>query len=277
MIEGRSGRAVIGNTIRDLAKVPAFLSAFLSRRDESSWVFGNIHGFRDNPRYLAEYVVHSRPDIRVTWIAHNAEEAQAAESAGLKVAVRGERDARQVQRRAGVAVFTHGFRDLDLQHLGGARLVFVWHGTPLKRIALDVRVGARRRSFARYASHIVRFIHKRSFGLVSMFVASGQLEQRRFKTAFAAPARRVPNLGSPRFDVIRGGKGYDLIVHGDLRAQLGYQEKDRIVLWLPTHRREYGDERWLPRLSSCGSRAGTRWHKREAAGQATSARRLGRL
>ena len=249
MIEGRSGRAVIANTIRDLAQIPAFIRACLSHRDGGSWVFGNIHGFRDNPRYLAEYILHHRPDIGVTWIAQDDEEAQAVRSAGLKVTLRGLPDARRVQRHAGVAVLTHGFRDLDLQHLGGARLVFVWHGTPLKRIALDVRVGARRRSFARIASHIVRFAHRRSFGLVSMFVASGQLEQRRLITAFAASVRRVPNIGSPRFDVIRGGSEYDLIVHGDLRAQLGYGPHDWIVLWLPTHRLEYGDERWLPRLT----------------------------
>ena len=89
MIEGRSGRAVIANTIRDLAQIPAFLSACLSRRDASSWVFGNIHGFRDNPRYLAEYILHHRPDIGVTWVAQNQEEAEAVRSAGLKVTLRG--------------------------------------------------------------------------------------------------------------------------------------------------------------------------------------------
>ena len=252
MIEGRSGRAVIGNTIRDLAQLPAFLSALFRRRDGQSWVFGNIHGFRDSPRYLSEHIQHTRPDIKAHWIAHSEEEADAARAAGLDVALRGQRAAAVLQQHAGVAVFTHGFRDLDLQHVAGSYLVFLWHGTPLKRIALDVGVGrAGRRSFAvRLASRVVRWIHRRSFGLVAMFVASGKLEHKRFVTAFGTSAERVPILGSPRFDVIRGGPEYGRIVNGDLRAQLGYKPEDRIVLWLPTHRRESGDASWLPRLDA---------------------------
>lgn len=250
MIEGRSARAIIANAVGDLVRLPLFLTGYVRRRQPRSWVIGNIHGFKDSPRYLAEYVLHSRPDLEVTWIAGNSAEADLVRTTGMKVALRGQADARRIQRRAGVAVFAHGFLDLEIEHLAGARIVFVWHGTPLKRIALDVGVGARRVSVARLSSVVVRLVHRLGFRLVSMFVASGELEQRRFMTAFGASAARVPQLGSPRFDVIRGDPAYDLIVHGDLRAQLGFKPEDRIVLWLPTHRREFGDERWLPELTA---------------------------
>jgi len=250
MIEGRSARAIITNAIGDLVRLPLFLTGYLRRREPRSWVFGNIHGFKDSPRYLAEYVLHSRPDLEATWIAGDSAEADAVRSAGIRVALRGQADARRIQRRAGVAVFAHGFLDLEIEHLAGARIVFVWHGTPLKKIALDVGVGARRVSLAGTSSFAVRLVHRLGFRLVGMFVASGELEQRRFMTAFGVSAAHVPQLGSPRFDVIRGGPAYDLIVRGDLRAQLGFKPEDQIVLWLPTHRREYGDEQWLPTLAA---------------------------
>ena len=250
MIEGQSGRAVLANTIRDLGRVPTFLIAMLRRRNGQSWVFANIHGFRDSPRYLAEHILHTRPDVTAHWIAHSPDEAAAARAAGLNVELRGGRAATKIQQHAGVAVFTHGFRDLDLQHLAGAQIIFLWHGTPLKRIALDVGVGRpTRRSFAvGLTSRLVRSIHRRSFHLVALFIASGKLEHERFMSAFGVSSERVPILGSPRYDVIRGGPAYGRIVGGDLRAQLGYAPDDRIVLWLPTHRREYGDAGWLPRL-----------------------------
>lgn len=250
MIEGRSGRAMLDRIVRDLTLVPAFLRSFLARRDRRSWIFGNRHGFRDSPRYLAEYIQHSRPDLKASWIARNEAEAEAARAAGIDAVVRGRSDARRLQRHAGLAVFTHGYGDLNLEHLGGADLVFVWHGTPLKRVGLDVRVSSRRRSFARLAGHIVRWESRRLFSLVNVFIAAGQLEHRRFRTAFAVSAERVPILGSPRFDVIRGGTAYDRIVQGDLRSQLGYAKDDFIILWLPTHRSEYGDARWLPSLTA---------------------------
>ena len=251
VIKGESGRDVLRNTIINLGQIPALIVNRFRRRDPRTWVFGNIHGFRDSPRYMAEYVVSARPALAVWWIAHSRAEAEDARRAGLNVALRGDKEATRIQRRAGVAFFTHGFRDLDLPQLAGAYLVYLWHGTPLKRIGLDVSVsGARRRSFAvRGAARVVRWFQRRAFGWVGLFVAASELDQERFMTAFAVPRERVPVLGSPRFDVIRGGSAYKRIVGDDLRARLGYRTDDYLCVWLPTHRREYGDANWLPSLS----------------------------
>jgi len=252
LVTGRSSRAVLANTVRNIAQLPTFVLSRLRRRDPRLWVFGNLHGFRDSPRFMAEHVVHEQPELTAYWIAHTAEEAVAAQAAGVQSALIGSSEAKRMQRRAGVAFFTHGFRDLDLPLVSGAHLVYLWHGVPFKRVGLDLNVAqARRRSLAvRTAARIVRWLTFRAYRMVHLYVASGELDRERFLTAFGASPDRVRALGSPRFDVIRGGEAYRRVMPLDLRSELGYGPGDRVVLWVPTHRREYGDGAWLPPLTA---------------------------
>lgn len=249
VISGRSSRAILRGGLASVARLPALASSRLQRRDPRLWVTGNIHGLTDSPRYLAEHVHHERPDVRVHWIADNEADLRAARAAGLDASLRGSAQGRRVQRRAGVAIFTHGFLDLDLPLVYGAYLVYLWHGTPLKRIGLDVGgSGPQRGRRVRAATRLVRWAQARAFRAVRLFVAANGLEQERFSSAFAVPRERIPVLGSPRFDVIRGGPAFERVAGTNLRARLGLAEGEHVVLWLPTHRVEYGAEGWLPRL-----------------------------
>jgi CDP-glycerol glycerophosphotransferase len=252
LVRGRSARALLASVATNLRHLPAFLRSRLSRRDASLWVFGNLHGFRDSPRYMAEHVAHEQEDLKAVWLARSAAEAAAARDAGIDVELAGTPAAERLQRRAGVAFFTHGFRDLDLPLVNGAYLVFLWHGVALKRIGLDLNVAhARRRPLPlRVVARLVRWLNVAGFRLVRLYVASGDLDRERMLTAFRPPASRVKALGSARFDVIRGGEAYRRVMPDDLRAQLQYSAADRIVLWVPTHRREYGDGAWLPELTA---------------------------
>jgi len=250
-LQGGGPRAVLANSMKTLQQAPTFARSRLSRRDPNVWAFGNIHGFRDTPRYVAEHVKAGWPNLTPWWIAQDDDDASAAREAGLKVAMRNSAEANEVQRKAGVAFLTHGFRDLDFPYLLGSYMVFLWHGTPMKRIALDVGEGRMsKRPFAvRTAFRFVHWLQSASYRTVRLFDAASELDQKRFSTAFRAPKSRIPVIGSPRFDVIRGGAAYDRVVPGDLRAELGVEPHQRIVLWLPTHRHEYGEESWLPALT----------------------------
>jgi CDP-glycerol glycerophosphotransferase len=251
LLTARPGRRLFANLLRKLGKGPIFLAGYLRRRDPGQWVFGNFKGFRDSPRYLAEYVACSRPDITAWWIARSEREAEAARAAGLHVAMREGRDAARVQRRAGVAFFCNSFQDLNLSLLGGAYIVHLYHGTPLKRISLDVDQGrfTGGSRLLRLLAGVNRSLIARKYGLVGMFVAGGELARSRYVTAFGASPERVRAIGTPRFDIIRGGAAYDRVAGGDLRHGLGYGPDDIIVLWLPTWR-ERGDAAWLPRLEA---------------------------
>jgi CDP-glycerol glycerophosphotransferase (TagB/SpsB family) len=238
---------MISSILRRVAVITSYALSHATRRDPRVWVFGNVKGFRDNPRYLAEHLVTTRPDLQVWWIARGQQEADAARAAGLRVARIGREGAR-VQRRAGAAFVSNGFADLEPAHLGGAYVVDLRHGQGTKRILLDMpdhRLSARS-PLRRMVARLRRWYIRRRLAQINMIVAPGELERSRYVTAFGGRPERIRVLGSPRFDVIQGGPAYDRVAGGDLRHELGLDKNERAILWLPTWR-DQGDA-WLPRL-----------------------------
>lgn len=247
----RGARRMVTSFVRRIGGAGIYYLSHLSRRDPRVWVFGNHKGFRDNPRYLAEHIVHSHPELEPWWIARSAAEAQTARQAGLQVAMFASTEGARVQRRAGVGFLSNAFIDLRSPYLGGALIVHLYHGTALKRILLDMDVTRVMRGSP--VTRAFRRLHQwsiaRRLRQVDLIMAAGELARERFVTAFGIPADRIPPVGTPRFDVIEGGAAYDRVVHGDLRAQLGVKPDEHLVLWLPTWR-EHGDAPWLPLLDA---------------------------
>jgi CDP-glycerol glycerophosphotransferase len=227
----------------------AAAASHLAPRSRQLWVFGNLKGFYDNPRYLAQHLVHAHPEIEVWWIARSRAEADAAAAAGLSVATLGSREAARVQLRAGVAFLSNALIDLQPAYLGGAILVHLYHGLGLKRILLDLDVGrlVAGGPLTRAVARLQRWSVRRRLAQIDFVVAAGAFAQEHFATGFGLPRDRIPVLGSPRFDVISGGDAYTRLGGGDLRRDLDLPADAHVVLWLPTWR-ERGDAHWLPKL-----------------------------
>lgn len=247
----RGTRRMLKGFLRRIATGVVFSAGRLSRRDPLVWVFGNLKGFRDNPRYLAEHIVHAHPEVAVWWIARTAFEADQARAAGLRVAMIGTSDGVRVQRHAGVGFLSNAFIDLQSPYLGGALIVHLYHGLGLKRILRDMDVSRlmARGWLTRTVAQLQRWSVARRLQQVDLIMAAGQFAQDHFATGFGLPSSRIPVVGTPRFDVIQGGAAYDRLVRGDLRARLGLAKEDHVVVWLPTWR-EHGDAPWLPRLEA---------------------------
>jgi CDP-glycerol glycerophosphotransferase (TagB/SpsB family) len=100
---------------------------------------------------------------------------------------------------------------------------------------------------SRAVTRLQRWSLARGWSQVRMFVAPSELARPRYVSAFACDPARVHVLGSPRFDVIRGGPAFERVAAGDVRRQLGVAPDEHLVAWLPTWR-ERGDAAWLPAL-----------------------------
>lgn len=237
---------MIGGLGRRAARATRYALGHLRRRDRGLWAFGNLKGFRDNPRYLAEHVLHEVEAVEAWWIAGDEREAEAARRAGLAAAVRGTRAAARVQGRAGAAFLSNGFADLEPDHLGGAFVVDLRHGKGLKRVLLDLASTETGR-LGRTREALRRWVARRRLRQVDLIVAPGEMAAEMYRSAYSGPPSRVRVLGTPRFDVIQGGAAFDRAAGPALREELGLGADDWAVLWLPTWR-EVGDAAWLPRL-----------------------------
>ena len=236
---------------------------------------GSAFGVADGALALVRKLQQHRPELLVTWLAGTPEEAQEARTLGVAVAMRTTRAGLAATLRAGTVVITHGFGDVSRYGVDGARVVQLWHGTPLKRLHLDSPAALRLPVLDRFVvgRRLIASMYERASARISLFPVSSAVAQSRVASAFHLSSDQVQVLGEPRADVLFVGtpaaRSRAARPAGGCRRPLG---QDRVVLHAPTWRDGRADPgqpssadwtlvtRWLrtrpARRWSCGR---TRW------------------
>ncbi|WP_254536217.1 CDP-glycerol glycerophosphotransferase family protein [Halomarina litorea] len=215
--------------------VTAFLSRFYAR-DPDLWVFGAGlgSGFVDNAKYL---FLHAEgvPEVRAVWLSKDRETVTALRKAGYDAhrvrSVRGT----WLRLRAGVAVVTHGPRDVGTGAIGGATLVNLWHGLPVKTIGFDAEL--------RRAPRVVRWAHRALARRFDALVVPSPMAVHQFHTGLGVSPDRIRVLGYPRHDPLVGaGPDEDPTSDPDVEERLAAAGADGpLVLYLPTFREPGAD------------------------------------
>ncbi len=209
-------------------------------RDDTLWVFGNSVFFGDNPKYLLDYVAAEHAEIRCVWIAHSADQRDAAQAAGYEATLSYSPTGIMYMLRAGVGVIHASHKDLNRFCVDGMHLAQLWHGFPIKRIILDHSED--------WKSHLplvggiitkmCRWAVWRNYRADQVFAAS-QEEADRLGSALEVDAERIKITGTPREDIILQSRENECT--GESRStKCRYQ-----ILYAPTYRRaEFSDRFW---------------------------------
>lgn len=110
-------------------------------RNKNTWIFGAWNGqaYKDNPRYIFQYVVKAYKQVDAIWITKNKELAKTLNKSGIKAYYSLSLMGILSQCRASVAIFSHSadseFYPVLLSK--GVLRVQTWHGIPLKKIGYD--------------------------------------------------------------------------------------------------------------------------------------------
>lgn len=99
------------------------------------WVFGCGAGIGDGALALQRHAAALGHDT--LWLTADDREARDAAALGIRTVPRSGLRGWWATARAGVVVVTHGLGDVNRYANGGAFVVQLWHGIPLKRIGLD--------------------------------------------------------------------------------------------------------------------------------------------
>jgi len=224
-------RATLALLLGTLAHVVTARFTNVLGRDDSYWVFGARlgSGFVDNARYLFEYAA-DRPDVRAVWLSTDPETVATVRAAGYEAYHARSLRGRWLAFRAGVVVVTHGLRDVSLAWTGGAFVVNLWHGVPLKTVGFDAELADR--------SWLVRRLHRTIADAVDLVVSPSPMALHWMVTGLGVPRERVRVLPYPRYDPLVGASTGDEAA-ADRVATLA--ERGPLVCYLPTFRERGAD------------------------------------
>jgi CDP-glycerol glycerophosphotransferase len=172
-----------------------------------------------NPRGIDRAVSAAAPAVKRLW---SVVDASVEIPAGATAILEGSEAWWQARASAQLLVVNDWLRK-RIRKRRGQTILQTWHGTPLKRIALD-RPGTRLR--AAIAS-------RRESAHWSLMLAQNQFSADVFRSAYAFK-RPIWQEGYPRDDTLRGGAGIGGAAA--LRKRLGIPAKATVILYAPTWR-----------------------------------------
>ncbi|MDS0283045.1 CDP-glycerol glycerophosphotransferase family protein [Haloarcula onubensis] len=145
LASARSWASSVSLTVRAATHLLVERALPAGRRDSTRWVFGTRggEGFVDNAKYLFLHVANERPEIRAVWLSKDKATVATLRARGYEAFLPTSPTGMYNSLRAGVVVVSHGVADVNLACSGGADIVQLWHGIPLKSIAWDAELSDR--------------------------------------------------------------------------------------------------------------------------------------
>lgn len=199
-------------------------------RDDKLLIFGSWLGekYADNPRYLYEYIVENRPDLKAVWITKNQEVFQKLHKRQYPVMMAEKRETRKIVKKAKYIFTATGIFDIGSENaslVGGAYSINLWHGIPLKKIMYDDEFSPlqKRNIF----SKLLDKFPLRHYFVISTSSAITQI----YQSAFQVNQSSILELGQPRNDYFFDDS------YPESSIMKIFNNK-KIIAYMPTHRNE---------------------------------------
>ncbi|WP_224333175.1 CDP-glycerol glycerophosphotransferase family protein [Haloprofundus halobius] len=244
--ETRDGNGMEGRTRRQqllyyvslfFEAVAVFVVGAVTRRvgrDDSLWVFGARGGtdFGENTKYLYLSVAADKPDVRPVWVTKNPAIVRELQTHGYEAYHAFSPRGIWLQLRAGTVFLTHNLKDVNRFAVGGATLVMLWHGIPLKRISWDAELAERPRP--------VRALSRYLYDQYDLVTLTGSGVRDAFRTGFGLPDDRLVVTGYPRTDAFFGSVAGATLCTDEpaLERVRRLAEGHEVWLYMPTFRED---------------------------------------
>lgn len=218
-----------------LSKIIALYQSVLTSKEELC-VFGSWWGnkFADNPKFLYLYFLKS--GIRSVWITKNADVYKKMKEKSLPVYMANSSEGIACCKKARYVFYCTGVSDVNEYYIGGAYLINLWHGIPLKKVMYDDKINNSHRSIKSRAWSIVTKIPYRK----SYVVSTSDTISRIYESAFKVNCSHILQWGQPRNDCF-----FDTTLK---KSKFGQIEYRKMILYMPTHRNEGNQEIHIERI-----------------------------
>lgn len=203
------------------------------------WVFGCGAGIGDGALALQRYASDVGHDT--LWLTSSEREDRDAAALGIRTVRKNGIRGWWATARAGVLVVTHGLGDVNRYANGGAFVVQLWHGIPLKRIGLDSPATTQVPDVpgAPLLRRVVALLYRAAAQRIRVLPAASHRARGRLESAFGLGDDRVVVTGEPRVDVLSVGPVDDRRAAASalLERLIGdVADSTRVILYAPTWR-----------------------------------------
>jgi CDP-glycerol glycerophosphotransferase (TagB/SpsB family) len=224
-----------------------FASGFF-RKDSNIWIFGAPLGqkFADNSKYLFLYVAKNHPDITCVWLSRNTDVIEKLRENGYCAYHVSSLEGILHSLRAGCVVISTSLWDVNRSLIRGAKVVQLWHGTPLKKLLVTSKYRFRNHKLMLRFWLFLRSLMASIFGFEAehydLTIATSQESRTTMLSAFdELPAFRsnmnVVVTGYPRNDVLLDAWWSDdnCPYLENIKSIVDFT---RVICYLPTWRRQ---------------------------------------
>jgi len=237
------GQSKLFNYIFLILFSPVYLLAKLIPKNRKLYVFGSSlgHHCADNSKYLFLYASKHISNIKSVFISRNRSLVEFLIKKGYQAEYLNSFQGIRTVLRAKKAFLSNSTKDIHPLLLGGAEIIQLWHGTPLKKIGYDadwktgtikaeIKNTVRRVLFA-----VFPFLY--SARVFDKIVISSPDIMDSYLTAFKIPPEKTEIIGQPRNDCLNPSYALDENIFDELEYLENLKDRyDMIISWLPTHR-----------------------------------------
>lgn len=208
------------------------ISVFIKPKKDI-WIFGAQSGqrFTDNSKYFFLYVRNTHSEKKVVWIARSKSLIHELKNEGYIAYSNFSLKGLYYILYSEAVFFCTSRNDvLFVYPRVGRKIVNLWHGMPMKKIVYDFpahRLSENRIKTRLWDYFVVGFKHKN----VNLIPATSDFFAPILESAFRN--QNIFITGQPRTD------GFFSWDNGVIRKKLGFQQDEKIVTYMPTHR-NYG-------------------------------------
>jgi len=218
--------------LRSKSKNKSIYSLFDSESnvDDNLIVFETFGGknYSDSPKYIYEYMLKNYPDYKYVWILKNPSKSEIPGNP-LKIK-KGSLEYYKAYSKAKVWV-NNARLPLTLSKKENQKYIQTWHGTPLKRLANDMKV-------VRMPGTTTPQ-YKRNFHMETSrwdyLVSPNHYSSEIFESAFWMDEERVLEIGYPRNDLLVTHANHEEFI-SKIRENVNIPKGKKVLMYAPTWR-----------------------------------------